>query len=155
MKKQPRMTKNRIEVTVTRSYVTNESAGRGDFDRHEEINRWVFTSITEAAAQLAYEIYDLGLYVDMDITGIYTDSYTDCRTGESRTDYIATRFGANFDRDDATSELTALVKHYLITKHDYSDERACRAVGITVSTRPAVNDNFSYPDQRPRLYLVK
>lgn len=161
MKKQPRMTKNRIEITVTRSYVTDESAEQGDFDRHEEINRWIYLTLEEAADQLAYVMHADGFCADYssyeDITGIYGDDFIiDYSTGESATDYLCTRFGANFDTAAAREKLTELVFHRLQSDYGYTYTDARAKVGRKPHPSPlAVNDNFSYPDQKPKLYLVK
>ena len=129
--KKIRMSKTRIQVGISCSYITPESAEHGDFDRHEDLSEHVFLTIAEAAEYIADCVYREGFSASetYDVTGMYTEwTISDYSTGEECQDYLYVRFGKNFDRDLARDDLSALVQHYLVQNHGYSVELAYYAV---------------------------
>lgn len=127
--KKIRMSPNRIEISVIRSYVTPESAENGDFAGHEDISREIYTDVTAAAFEIARQIRDGGFSVleSGDFFGMYNDTYTNF-DGTSERDYLSISLGKNIDQGAAIDSLQALVKHYLIIQFGWAEDRANRCV---------------------------
>lgn len=96
-----KMSKNRFKIHTWTTYITEESAAIGDFDRTEDGNDYVFKTLTQVADFIVSSAdYDGMHCFDYRRFSCFENDFTqDYRTGEEAREGLSIIFGANMDSD--------------------------------------------------------